>query len=95
MKVAAAVYACLECHPANSEKDTVTTYRFVLSRFREEFEKWRVDRITSEVIFSFLACLTEGRNKAPSTPGARSFELSSTTSFTGLSSLLKTPVTVE
>ena len=64
MKVAAAVDACLEYHPANSEKNTVTTYRFVLSRFREEFEKWRIDRITSEVIFSFLACLTEGKKQS-------------------------------
>ena len=46
------------------EKNTVTTYRFVLSRFREKFEKWRVERITSEVIFSFLASLTEGKKQS-------------------------------
>ena len=46
------------------KKNTVTTYRFVLSRFREQFEKWRIDKISSEVIFSFLASLTEGKKQA-------------------------------
>ena len=60
MKIAAAVDTYLKYHQANSEKNTVITYRFVLSRFREEFQKWPIDSITSEVIFSFLASLTEG-----------------------------------
>jgi hypothetical protein len=38
MKVATAVDACLEYHQANSEKNTVITYRFVLGRFRTKFE---------------------------------------------------------
>jgi hypothetical protein len=45
MRVDTAVDACLEYHQANSEKNTVTTYRFVLSRFREQFEKWRIEKI--------------------------------------------------
>jgi hypothetical protein len=44
--------------------NTVITYEFVLCRFREQFEKWRIDKITSEVIFSFLANLTEGKKQS-------------------------------
>jgi len=64
MKVPQAVDACLEYHQANSEKNTAITYRFVLGRFRKEFEKARVDKLTSEDIFSFLAAFTEGKKQS-------------------------------
>jgi len=38
-KVSAAVKACLEYHQANSGKNTVKGYQFVLGRFQEEFVK--------------------------------------------------------
>ena len=46
------------------KKNTVITYRFVLDRFRTEFEKRRVDKVNSEEIFSFLAALTEGKKQS-------------------------------
>ena len=61
MKVSKAVDACLEYHQANSEKNTVITYGFVFARFKTEFEKRPINKITSEEIFSFLAALTEGK----------------------------------
>ena len=46
------------------KKNTAITYRFVLGRFRNQFEKARVDKLTSEDIFSFLAGFTEGKKQS-------------------------------
>ena len=43
------------------KKNTAITYRFVLGRFRKQFEKARVDKLTSEEILSLLAAFTEGK----------------------------------
>jgi hypothetical protein len=61
MKVATAVDACLEYHQANSEKNTVKGYHFVLGRFAGEFGSRGIDSITSEDAFCFLASLTNAR----------------------------------
>ena len=46
------------------KKNTAITYSFVLGRFRKQFEKARVDKLTSEDIFSFLAAFTEGKKQS-------------------------------
>ena len=46
------------------KKNTVITYRFVFARFKTEFEKRPINKITSEEIFSFLAALTEGKKQS-------------------------------
>ena len=65
MKVPQAVDACLEHHRANSEKNTAIPCRFVPGRFRKELARARVDKLTSEEIFSFLTAFTEGKMKMP------------------------------
>jgi integrase len=46
------------------KKNTVITYRYVLERFKREFGTKRIDTITSEEIFSFLAILTDGKKQS-------------------------------
>jgi len=50
----------IEYHEANSKKNTVRNYRFVLSRFCESFGERDMESITTEEILSFLTQITQG-----------------------------------
>jgi len=49
--------------PEDPKKNTVVGYRFVLCRLKREFGRRRIDRVTSEEIFSFLVSLTNARKQ--------------------------------
>ena len=60
MKVSEAITCFIEYHEANSKKNTVGNYRFVLSRFGESFGGRDIASITTEEILSFLTQITHG-----------------------------------
>jgi len=60
MKVSEAITCFIEYHEANSKKDTVRNYNFVLSRFCQHFGERELESITTEEILSFLTQITQG-----------------------------------
>ncbi len=95
MQISQAVKAFLEYHRANSEKNTVNGYHFVLCRFKREFGRRKIDGVTSEEIFSFLVSLTHTRKQSTKySRCALTSELSSTTSLIAINSTFPTLATV-
>ena len=63
MKISQAIKLCLSYHAANSQKNTLTCYQHILSKFRAEFEKRDISSITQDDILPFLTCITEGNKR--------------------------------
>lgn len=60
MKVSEAIICLIEYHEANSKKNTIRNYDFVLSRFYQNFGERELESITTEEILSFLTKITQG-----------------------------------
>jgi len=60
MKVSEAITCFFEYHEANSKKNTVRNYRFVICRFGEKFGERDIDSITTDEVLSFLTQITHG-----------------------------------
>jgi integrase len=64
MKVSRAVDNCLEYHRVNSQRNTLISYEFLLSKFSAAFSDRELGSITSEEILSFLTRLSDGTKQA-------------------------------
>jgi len=60
MKVSEAITCFTEYHEANSKKNTVRNYRFVLDLFDEKFGERDIESITTDESLSFLTQITHG-----------------------------------
>jgi len=60
MKVSEAITCFFEYHEANSKKNTVRNYRFVICRFGEKFGERDIESITTDEVLSFLTQITHG-----------------------------------
>ena len=63
MKVKEVVDYCLDYHRANSKKNTVMNYEFVLCKFAALFGEKALNSISTEEIFSFLSEISQGKKQ--------------------------------
>ncbi len=61
MKISKAVNFCLQYQQSNSKANTVKNYKFVLGKFKTEFNGSDLESIQAEDVISFLTKLTDGR----------------------------------
>ncbi len=64
MKLEKAIDYCLRYHKANSKNNTYDSYKYMLSKFSNEFPDRELDSISTDEILSFLTQLCEGRKQA-------------------------------
>jgi integrase len=60
MKLSHAIESYQKYHSFNSKKNTLKNYKFLFTRFNDEFGNRDLDSITPDEILSFLTRLTEG-----------------------------------
>jgi integrase/recombinase XerD len=63
MNVRKAVDYCLDYHRANSRKNTVMNYEFVLCKFAAMFGDRALETISTEEILSFLSQISQGKKQ--------------------------------
>ena len=63
MKVSQAINGYMEYHRANSKKNTIRNYEYVLERLRELLGERELDSVTSDETLAFLTQMTGGKKQ--------------------------------